>query len=179
MVPSSFAVPNSNTSGFGDLHPFAAMTVSMPATLAASAGVATSLAPPPGCFQFPSLLWEGGWPRCLGARCVVSLTLDPRQQLPRLWLSSLSTLSGNTLLMPFEGCDAGAVAGISLFFLVCAVVDGAKSIFEFDLVMDGAAAAKHKFDSEFKQAKARQQLVVLQRRQPRFVVCSVSWMVRS
>ena len=49
-------------------------------------------------------------------------------------------------------CDAGAVAGISRFFLVCAVVDGATSIVEFDLVMDGAAAAKHEFDSEFKQA---------------------------
>ena len=49
--------------------------------------------PPPGCFQFPSLLWERGWPRCLGLR-VVSLTLEPRQQLPRLWLSSLSTLLG-------------------------------------------------------------------------------------
>ena len=59
---------------------------------------------------------------------------------------------GNTLLMPLEGCDAGAVAGISRFFLVCAVVDGTTSIVEFDLVMNGAAAAKHEFDSEFKQA---------------------------
>ena len=45
MVPSSFAVPNSKASGFGDLEPFAAMSVSMPATLAGFAGVATSLAP--------------------------------------------------------------------------------------------------------------------------------------
>ena len=45
MVPSSFAVPNSKASGFGDLEPFAAMSFSMPATLAASAGAATSLAP--------------------------------------------------------------------------------------------------------------------------------------
>ena len=37
--------------------------------------------PPPGCFQFPSLLWEGGWPRCLWLR-VVSLTLEPKQKLP-------------------------------------------------------------------------------------------------
>ena len=35
---------------------------------------------------------------------------------------------------------------------MCAVVDGATSIVEFDLVMNGAAAAKHEFDSEFKQA---------------------------
>ena len=35
---------------------------------------------------------------------------------------------------------------------MCAVVDGATSIVEFDLVKDGAAAAKHEFDSEFKQA---------------------------
>ena len=77
MVPSSFAVPNSKVSGFGHLEPFAAMSVSLPATLAAFAGAATSLAHPPG-FQFPSLLREGGWPRCLRL-CVVSLTLEPKQ----------------------------------------------------------------------------------------------------
>ena len=54
--------------------------------------------------------------------------------------------------MPFEGCDAGAVAGISRFFLVCAVVDGVSSTVEFDFVMNGVAEAKHEFDSEFKQA---------------------------
>ena len=47
--------------------------------------------------------------------------------------------SGSTSLMPFEGCDAGAVAGISRFFLVCAV-DGATSIVEFDLVRNGVQA---------------------------------------
>ena len=52
MVPSSFAVPNSKASGFGDLEPFAAMSVSMPATLAASA---------PVVFSFPrSCGREGG-----------------------------------------------------------------------------------------------------------------------
>ena len=49
--------------------------------------------PPPVCFQLPFLLWEGGWPCCLGLRAV-SLTLEPRQQLLRMWLSSLSTLLG-------------------------------------------------------------------------------------
>ena len=100
---------------------------------------------PPGCFQFPPLLWEGGWPRCLGLRGA--------QAAAAATVAVFSVdASGNTLLMPLEGCDAGAVAGISRFFPVCGVVDGATSIVEFDLVMNGAAAAKHLFDSEFKQA---------------------------
>ena len=61
MVPSSFAVPNSKVSRFGDLEPFAAMSVSMPATLAASAGAATSLPLLPVVFSFPrSCGREGG-----------------------------------------------------------------------------------------------------------------------
>ena len=61
---------------------------------------------------------------------VVSLTLEPRQQAAATVAVFSVEASGNTLLMPFEGCDAGAVAGISRFFLVCAVVDGATSIVE-------------------------------------------------
>ena len=88
--------------------------------------------------------------------------------------------SGNTLLMPLEGCDAGAVAGISRFFLVCAVVDGATSIVEFDLVMNGAAAAKHEFDSVFKQANGTAAACCLAADGSHalsFVLCH--WMVRT
>ena len=88
----------------------------------------------PVVFCFPR--WEGGV-QAAAAATVAVFSVEA---------------SGNTLLMPLEGCDAGTVAGISRFFLVCAVVDGATSFVEFDLVMKGAAAAKHEFDSEFKQA---------------------------
>ena len=47
----------------------------------------------PVVFSFIRSCGKEGWPRCLGLR-VVSLTLEPKQQLPRLWLSSLSTLLG-------------------------------------------------------------------------------------
>ena len=145
MVPSSFAVPNSKASGFGDLEPFAAMSVSMPATLAASAGAATSLATSSQLFSVSLALVGGRVASLLEAPCGL---VDPGAQAAAAATVAvfLVDASGNSLLMPFEGCDAGAVAGKSRFFLVCAVVDGATSIVEFDLVMNGAAAAKHEFD---------------------------------
>ena len=60
MMPSSLAVRNSNTSGFGDLEPFAAMFVPMPATPAALPGAATFMAPSHGLFSvFPALVLGG------------------------------------------------------------------------------------------------------------------------
>ena len=168
MVPSSFAVPNPKASGFRDLEPFAAMSVSMPATLAASAGAATSLAPSSRLFSVSLALVRGRVASLLWAPCGL---VDPGAQAAAAATVAVFFVdaSGNTLLMPFEGCDAGAVAGISRFFLVCAVVDGATSIVEFDLAVDGAAQSTSLTVSSSRRMAW----------QPRFVVCSMSWMVRS
>ena len=117
MVPTSFSVPNSKASGFGDLEPFAAMSVSMLATLAASAGAATSLAPSSRLFSVSLALLGGRVASLLEAPCGL---VDPgAQAAAAATVAVFSVDASGKLLMPFEGCDAGAVAGISRFFLVC------------------------------------------------------------
>ena len=141
MVPSSFAVPNSKAFGFGDLEPFAAMSVSMLVTLAASAGAATSLAPSSRLFSVSLVLVGGRVALLLGARCGL-VDPVPKQQLPRLWLSSLLDASKSTLIMLPEGCVTGAVAGSSRSLSSWSVVDaGATAI--VPVMSVAAAAAKH------------------------------------
>ena len=109
MVQSSFAVPNSKVSGFGDLEPFAAMSVSMPATLAAFAGAATSLAP--SSRLSVSLALKGGRvASLLEALCGL---VDPGAQAAAaatVAVFSVDAFEGMLIMLP-EGCVPGAVAG--------------------------------------------------------------------
>ena len=109
MVPSSFAVPNSKVSGFGDLEPFAAMSVSMPATLAAFAGAATSLAP--SSWLSVSFVHKGGRvASLLEALCGL---VDPGAQAAAaatVAVFSVDALKGTLIMLP-EDCVSGAVAG--------------------------------------------------------------------
>ena len=132
MVPSSFALPNSKVSGFGDLEPFAAMSFSMPATLAASAGAATSLAP---SSRSVSLALVGGRvASLLGAPCGAQAAAGATVAVFSV------DASGGTLIMPPEGCVTGAVAGSSRSLSSWSVVDaGATAVV---LVISVAAACE-------------------------------------
>ena len=119
MVPSSFAVPNSKVSGFGDLEPFAAMSVSLPATLAAFAGAALSLAP--SSWLSVSLVHKGG--RVASLLVALCGLVDPRAQAAVaaiVFVFSVDALKG--ALIMFEDCVSGAVAG-SQFFSSWSVVE--------------------------------------------------------
>ena len=140
MVPSSFAVPNSKVSGFGDLEPFAAMSVSMPATLAAFAGAATSLAPS-SRLSVSLALMGGRVASLLEALCGL---VDPRAQAAAaatVAVFSVDAFKGTLIMLP-EGWVPGAVAGSSRSLSSWSVVDvGATA----------AAAAKREAASVFKQ----------------------------
>ena len=139
MVPSSFAVPNSKVSGFGDLEPFAAMSVSMPATLAAFAGAATSLAP--SSRLSVSLVLKGGRvASLLEALCGL---VDPGAQAAAaatVAVFSVDAFKGMLIMLP-EGCVPGAVAGSARPLSSWSVVDAGAA----------AAAAKHETASVLKQ----------------------------
>ena len=148
MVPSSFAVPNSKVSGFGDLEPFAAMSVSMPATLAAFAGAATSLAPSSRLFSVSLALVGGRVASLLEAPCGL---VDPGAQAAAAVTVAVFSVNafGCTLIMLPEGCVPGAVAGSSRSLSSWSVVDaGAAAVFP---VMSVVAAAKHEAASVLKQ----------------------------
>ena len=110
MVPSSFAVPNSKVSGFGDLEPFAAMSVSLPATLAAFAGAAPSLAP--SSWLSVSFVHKGG--RAASLLVALCGLVDPRAQAAAaaiVFVFSVDALKG-ALIMLLEDRVSGAVAGL-------------------------------------------------------------------
>ena len=145
---ASSAVPTSKASGFGDLEPFAAMSVSMPATLAASAGAATSLAPSSRLFSVSLALVGGSVALLPGAPCGL---VDPGAQAAAAATVAVFSVdaSGGTLIMPSEGCVSGAVAGSSRSLSSWSVVDaGATAVVP---VMNVAAAAKHEATSVLKQ----------------------------
>ena len=139
MVPSSFAVPNSKVSGFGDLEPFAAMSVSMPATLAAFAGAATSLAPS-SRLSVSLALMGGRVASLLEALCGL---VDPGAQAAAaatVAVFSVDAFKGTLIMLP-EGWVPGAVAGSSRSLSSWSVVDAGAT----------AAAAKREAASVFKQ----------------------------
>ena len=144
MVPSSFAVPNSKVSGFGDLEPFAAMSVSMPATLAAFAGAATSLAPSSRLFSVSLALVGGRVASLLEAPCGL---VDPGAQAAGAATVAVFSVDafGGTLIMLPEGCVPGSSRSLSSWSVVDA---GATAVFP---VMSVAAAAKHEAASVLKQ----------------------------
>ena len=147
MVPSSFAVPNSKASEFGDLEPFAAMSVSMPATLAASAGAAASVAPSSRLFSVSLALVGGRLASLLGAPCGL---VDPGAQAAAAATVAVFSVDafGGTLIMLPEGCVTGAVAGSSRSLSSWSVVDaGATAVVPG---MSVAAAAKHEAASVLK-----------------------------
>ena len=140
MVPSSFAVPNSKVSGFGDLEPFAAMSVSMPATLAAFAGAATSLAPSSRLFSVSLALVGGRVASLLEAPCGL---VDPGTQAAAaatVAVFSVDPFKGTLIMLP-EGCVPGAFAASSRSLSSWSVVDAGAT----------AAAAKHEAASVLKQ----------------------------
>ena len=121
MVPSSFAVPNSKVSGFGDLEPFAAMSVSMPATLAAFAGAAPSLAPS-SRLSVSFVLKGGRVASLLEALCGL---VDPGAQAAAAATEAVFSVDAfqGTLIMLPEGCGSGTVAGSARSLSSWSVVD--------------------------------------------------------
>ena len=126
-------------SRFGDLEPFAAMSVSMPATLAAFAGAATSLAP---CSRLSvSFVHEGGRvASLLGALCGLVDPGAPSSTCRDCGCLLCRRFWGTLILLP-EGCVTGAVAGSSRSLSSWSVVDAGAT----------AAAAKHEAASVLKQ----------------------------
>ena len=121
MVPSSFVVPNSKVSGFGDLEPFAAMSVSLPATLAVFAGAAPSLAP--SSWLSVSFVHKGG--RVASLLVALCGLVDPGAQAAAaatLVVFSVDALKG-ALIMLLEDCVSGAVAGSAQFLSSWSVVE--------------------------------------------------------
>ena len=134
--------------------------------------------PPPGCFQFPSLFVGGRVALLPGAPCGLVVLGAQAAAVATVAVFFSVDASGSTLIMPSEGCVAGAVAGSSRSLSSWSVLDaGATAVVP---VMSVAAAAKHEAASVLKQVRmAWQKHVVLQRRQPRFSACTLSVKVRS
>ena len=128
--------------------PFAAMSVSMLATLAAFAGAATSLAPSSRLFSGSLALVGGRVASLLGAPCGL---VDPGAQAAAAATVAVFFVDafGSTLNLLPEGCVTGAVAGSSRSLSSWSVVDaGATAVVPF---MSVAAAAKHEAASVLKQ----------------------------
>ena len=130
------------------MAPFAAMSVSMLATLAAFAGAATSLAPSSRLFSGSLALVGGRVASLLGAPCGL---VDPGAQAAAAATVAVFFVDafGSTLNLLPEGCVTGAVAGSSRSLSSWSVVDaGATAVVPF---MSVAAAAKHEAASVLKQ----------------------------